>query len=427
VARPVRQSSGRFRYQPMGPRGRRLSFRWGKVTDNQAAEIAGHIDALIIAAESAVSVPRRTAQWLSDTGDELHAQLAAARLVEPRRSAGLGAFIDDYCRATDNKPATVTRWKSTRTRLVEYFGAGVDLRTISPEQARAWHRWLSAERGLSDATRARDTGIARQFFNEARRRGFVQDNPFDGLSAVVKPDKDRQRYIDPQTAGALLDACPDAQWRALVTMARWGGLRVPSEARELRWSDIHWDRDRFTVRSPKTEHHADGDRRSVPLFPEVRDALSDLLELAEPGDDRVFTLKMGQGSALRKPFLAIIAKAGVEAWPKLWQNLRSSCQTDLANRFPQHQVCAWMGNSEKIADVHYLQVTEADFIRAAKRTQDVSEPGARSGAEWCSTEMHRHEKTRLTVQEPTLGCTEAGSNGRYRTRTCDPQCVILVR
>jgi hypothetical protein len=336
---------------------------------------------------------------------------------------------EDYCISLDrmNGGMPVTRWKTCRSRLIGFFGPEIDLRTITPEDARAWHRWLSTERKLSDATRARDIGLARQFFNEARRRGFVQDNPFDGLSAVVRPDKDCQRYIDRETAQAVLDACPDAQWWALVTLARFGGLRVPSEARELRWSDIQWDRQRFTVRSPKTAHHADGDRRDVPLFPEVHDALSDLLELAEPGEDRVFTLSMGQGSALRKPFLGIIAKAGLEAWPKLWQNLRSSCQTDLANRFPQHQVCAWMGKSEKVANVHYLQVTEADFVAAATRPESGAPAGAPRGAAWCRTELQAHEETRFSVQEPASGRTEAGSNGRYRTRTCDPQCVILVR
>jgi hypothetical protein len=54
-------------------------------------------------------------------------------------------------------------------------------------------------------------------------------------------------------------------------------------------------------------------------------------------------------------------KAGVPRWGKLWQNLRSSCQTDLEERFPSHVACAWMGNTEQVARRHYLQVTEDDF------------------------------------------------------------------
>jgi len=96
MAKPVRQSSGRYRYQPTGPNRRRLSFRFGPMTSNQAAEIAGHIDNLITAAESAVSMPRRTALWLTEIGDELHDQLASARLVEPQmRRLGVPASAYD--------------------------------------------------------------------------------------------------------------------------------------------------------------------------------------------------------------------------------------------------------------------------------------------------------------------------------------------
>jgi hypothetical protein len=54
----------------------------------------------------------------------------------------------------------------------------------------------------------------------------------------------------------------------------------------------------------------------------------------------------------------------VEPWPKLFHNLRASAQTDLAQRFPLHVVCAWIGNTAAIARDHYLQVTD-DHFRAA--------------------------------------------------------------
>jgi hypothetical protein len=422
MARPVRQSSGRWRYQPMGPNRRRLSFRWSPMTDNQAAEIAAHIDALVISVETAISVNRRTALWLADLGDELHEQLAAARLVEPRRSAALAEFIDEYISRGVSKSSTAggvsksstrTRQRSARRRLVDHFGPGRDLRTITSDDARTWHRAMLED--LAPATVARDVGLARQFFNDARRRGFVTDNPFDGLSALVRPDKDRQHYIDPETISAVLQACPDAQWRALVSLARYAGLRVPSEIKGLRWSDIAWDRSRFTVRSPKTEHHTDGDRRVVPLFPEVHAALAEWFDLAEPGEERVFTLPIGQGSALRKPFLAIIARAGLTPWPKLWQNLRSSCQTDLVQRHPQHAVCAWLGNSEKIADRHYLQVTDAHFMAAVTP----AEPGAPDGAAQVRRDTQGNPKTAILTHEAASDGSGIPKSGRNRTRTCD--------
>lgn len=39
-------------------------------------------------------------------------------------------------------------------------------------------------------------------------------------------------------------------------------------------------------------------------------------------------------------------------------------ETELAEIFPLHVVCAWIGNSSAIAAKHYLQVTDEHFDRA---------------------------------------------------------------
>ena len=63
-------------------------------------------------------------------------------------------------------------------------------------------------------------------------------------------------------------------------------------------------------------------------------------------------------------FEKIIRRAGVEAWPRLWQNLRSSRETELCEQHPLHVVCQWIGNTERIAAPHYLQVRDEDFEKA---------------------------------------------------------------
>ena len=57
-------------------------------------------------------------------------------------------------------------------------------------------------------------------------------------------------------------------------------------------------------------------------------------------------------------------------WPRLFQNLRASRETELANTFPLHVVAAWSGNSPTVALKHYLSVTAQHFQQAA---------GAKSG------------------------------------------------
>ena len=60
----------------------------------------------------------------------------------------------------------------------------------------------------------------------------------------------------------------------------------------------------------------------------------------------------------------VIHRAGLTPWPRLFHNLRSTRQTELAEKFPSHVVCDWLGNSEDIARKHYLQITDEHFQRA---------------------------------------------------------------
>jgi hypothetical protein len=64
---------------------------------------------------------------------------------------------------------------------------------------------------------------------------------------------------------------------------------------------------------------------------------------------------------LRTQFERILKRAGVTPWPQLFHNLRSSRKTELAEQFPSHVVCNWLGNSEDIARKHYLQTTDDHF------------------------------------------------------------------
>ena len=80
-------------------------------------------------------------------------------------------------------------------------------------------------------------------------------------------------------------------------------------------------------------------------------------------------------------------RAGIKTWPKLFQNLRSSCSTELAQEFPAHVAAAWIGHSVEIANKHYWQVTYDDFAKAVgeiKKSQNPSQQvhaGPRRGSQ----------------------------------------------
>jgi hypothetical protein len=77
----------------------------------------------------------------------------------------------------------------------------------------------------------------------------------------------------------------------------------------------------------------------------------------------------------------IIRKAGLTPWPKTFQNLRSTRETELADAFPIHCVCKWIGNSQAVAREHYLQLTDDQFDRAAAVMTGTSGEAAQNAAQ----------------------------------------------
>src|SRR5581483_8650202 len=98
------------------------------------------------------------------------------------------------------------------------------------------------------------------------------ENPFADPDAKVPSQVNpaKQFFVTAEMAQRVLDTCPDAEWRLLFALSRYGGLRCPSEHLALTWQDVDWERGRFLVHSPKTEHHEGKGERWVPIFPELK-------------------------------------------------------------------------------------------------------------------------------------------------------------
>jgi integrase len=357
--------NGNRRIQFRAPDGKRKTIYLGKLPKRQAQTVKGYVERLIVAAVSGDSIDADTARWLKRITEELHNKLAGAGLVSKRQSARLQDFLDSYIKSrTDVKGSTATVYGHTRRCLVDYFGTDKPLHEITQGDADRWRLWLATDQDLADNTVRRRCGIAKQFFKAAVRHRLIDQNPFADLVAAVRRNQKRYYFISREDAQRVIDACPDAQWRLLFAMARYGGLRIPSEALRLTWGDVDWERGRITVHSPKTEHHPGGESRQIPLFPELRPYLEEIFEQAEPGTEHVVTRYRDPSTNLRTQLQKIIRRAGVEPWPKLWQNLRSTRETELAEIYPIHVVCDWIGNSQAVAAKHYLQVTDDHFAQA---------------------------------------------------------------
>ena len=105
--------------------------------------------------------------------------------------------------------------------------------------------------------------------------------------------------------------------------------------------------------------------RVCPIFPELRPYLEAAWDAAPDGAEFVITRYRRPDQNLRETFLKILKRAAVTPWPRLFQNLRASRETELMARFPAKDVAAWLGNSVPVAMRHYAMATDESFISAA--------------------------------------------------------------
>ena len=363
-----RESNGRRTVQFVGADCKRRSIRLGKMSQREAEGIKWRVEAFVSATLAGCPLTDEVSRWVATLDGPLADRLAAVGLVPKRQRAccpTLADFLDQYIGGrTDVKQSTREHLQRARRDLLAFFGPDKLLSDVAPGEADEFRIFLF--RRLAENTVRRICGRAKQFFRAAYRKRPIPSDPFADLKGCgVKANQSRYYFITRAEAEKVLEACPDAQWRLLFALARFAGLRVPSEPLGLRWGDVDWARGRITIHSPKTAHQGKATRQ-IPMFPELRPYLEAAFDEAAAGTEYVITRYRDTNSNLRTQLERIIHKAGLTSWPKLFQNLRATRETELVETFPLHVVTSWLGNTAAVAVKYYLQVTDEHFQRAAR-------------------------------------------------------------
>ena len=403
---------------------RRRSIRLGKVSKKAAVTICCHVEHLRASKVSGQPIPQETAVWLGKVSPAIHSRLERVGLVRPRQeqqAVCLRPMLQGYLDSHSNlKPNTRRNYLTTKRLLEEHFGPDRVVASVHTGHARDYRQWLVGK--YAPATTAREIKRARQFFEYARECRLISENPFAKIKAGSQRNTSRKHFVDRGTITKVLEACPDLEWRLIVVLARYGGLRIPSELVGLTWADIDWEGNRFRVKVPKKEHLDGHGERVIPIFPEIRPYLEQAFDEAPEGSGRVAPRARLGNMNLRVGLQRILRRASVSPWPKLFQNLRASRETELMRTHPAHVVYAWLGNSREVAQDHYLMVTDEDFARAAeKAVQNPVHSAAVSGLQWPSDEKETAVSPAFTsdtaVQVPPRGVVRPADSPRKTAKT----------
>ncbi len=389
MASVANDPGGRRRILFVDPDGDRKAIRLGKVSQRAAESVKVRVEQLLNAKLTGDPVEPDTARWVAEREAAMANKLARVGLIPKRErtaAAKLGPFVESYiARRTDVSPHTQRIWRQTAGHLSEHFGAEKPLAGITRGDAADWRLTL-VSRGLADASVRKHCGFAKHFFARAVDHELIVSNPFAKLVSSPVGNAARQYFVSREETAKILDAAPDAQWRLIIALSRYGGLRCPSEHLALTWGDVDWAGGKLTVRSPKTARHAGHESRLVPLFPELRPYLEAVFDAAEPGTEYVIT-RYRDNENLRTQLRRIIRRAGLTPWPRITHNLRASRATELAAEHPAHVAAAWLGHSALVAQKHYWTVTDADFERATKGGAESGARAARNRAQHAHAEI----------------------------------------
>lgn len=275
-----------------------------------------------------------------------------------KRTPSIKRLSQEWLSSADGRSAE-TRRKNEQAigHLLEVF-ARRSINTISVADAKALAGRMAGKntgRRLSKGTVSKRLQTIKQFGQWCNDADYVDHNPFGSLRpGQGKPDSTKRRFVSDREIEALLATVEDPEWRLVIVMARYCGLRIPSELVGLRWEHVDWDTEQIRIVQAKS------DARMCPLFHrfvarELK-ALRKVLDREKNPTEYVFgRWTITPQTNLRTQLNRMIARAGLEQWPRVFHNQRASRCTELVNDsgLSGKEVSTYMGNSPAVIFEHY--------------------------------------------------------------------------
>jgi|GEM_PF-4034586 len=274
--------------------------------------------------------------------------------------------------------------------LIKFFGDTRNVKTIQKSDAQSFREWL-IEHGrtvgtqpLLPSTVNKRIQKIRGIFSWIVKVGLLTVNPFEDVEAANTVNQDKFHFVTDEEAHCFVDCQPTMQDKALVLLARYGGLRVPGDV--VAMQNKHVDLGDGTARNPgaieifawKKRRHPERAWRHCPIFPELREVLTQLCEREPDPEGYLFKgekwdrVRSGELDISRLTLSTRFKKryetaSGKPCWPQVFVNMRSTRFTELTKRdqWDEHTVSKWLGNSVRIQRLHYQQLRPGDFAKAA--------------------------------------------------------------
>lgn len=215
----------------------------------------------------------------------------------------------------DSSEATMARYDSHTEAFLSWLGPErrkKPLESVTAQDARRWRESLQdgGRAGKTVLSYLKDAGA---IYRAAIREGLVTFNPFTALEAIDTSDSLDRKPFTGEEVGKLLKHAPTAEWRGLILVAAFTGLRLGDAAR-LSWASVDLEAKRITLVPSKTKKKKREVR--IPIQPDLLAFFESVPIHSDKPDAPVFeklsTVGIGARAGLSQTFNKIMQAAGVD-------------------------------------------------------------------------------------------------------------------
>lgn len=304
-------------------------------------------------------------EWQTETAalDALNRRLRerAAGQLGVRQERTLQALTAEYLqhKANQGKRSLQEDPRILTTRLVPAFGADRNVRTLTTAMIAQYERARLGQ--VSPFTVANELTVLRHMLRLAKKWGYLDHVP--DIEMPKKPEW-RQRFLDQDEIGRLLEACTESRnlyLSAIVTLAINTGMRK-AEILGLEWTRVDLSTSRLTLYRTKS-----GKPRGIPVNRAVYDALVAL----EPdqGKRTGLVFKRRDGAAwgqIRTAFAGALTRAGIKGFR--FHDLRHTAASHMVMRGASlKEVQEILGHSDLKMTLRYAHLSPAHLRGAVDR------------------------------------------------------------
>lgn len=344
-------------YKP-GNSARRFSVWLGDVSPREAETAKRHIEAVIESQSLGTPMPGETQRWLSKVPDSLRRKLSPVLGHARNVRDAIDSYLEECERV--HKASTVRSTRNSLEAFALHFGRS-QMRSLVGEEI---DRWIEL-RNVSGNTAAKIAKHVKTFVTWSRKRGWVDDLRIATSSAVGVGSKD---YVEVKEFERLIKHFTgQPQMRCALALARWAGVRVPSEILTLTRSSVDFDSMRLhVIDSKRTMRASRGPPivRVLPLFPELVEYVEAIWFLSDSPTDSLLPDIVEMGGAVFVERARVARDELGMSWPRLFSSVRATRETELITRFGLKAACEWVGNSPTVAVKHYELITRETWTEA---------------------------------------------------------------